>query len=525
MGIITRIKELFMKTFKSEAQTVFNTDIISSPEMEFAQQQWLNIIQGRPAWLSPTVQTINFGRYICGYMAKKTCLDLYVNIEGPEKSTNTKTKAATDNRAAYINTVVNQMVQKTLRDKVEDACGLGGIIIKPNGTFNPNNALDYILPNNFAVTEKSSNGDILGAVFIDRITVGNTYYTRLEYHHFDYSNANESGAKYIVENKAYKSGSEGALGNKIAMTDVKEWSGIEEYTEFEGVEKPLFAYLRMPHNNTIDFSSPEGVAIFADCIKELKDLDVAWSRKSDEIEDSQHITFINEQALRHPADKAHPRGYKIELPRFVKGLAQGIEAGNSVQEHIPTLLTEQRITEINSTLSMISTKCGCSQGQFVLDRKSGYVTATQIESDDQETVQTITDIRRALMTAIKDLVYAINKYCDVYFDFEDSYLNILDDDIPDEDIFYFKDLLSTFEADRTRAYQLMLQGIYSKKKYLMEYEGFSEGEAIAMMQEAAEEKQEAVKQQQIAFANGANTNQSLFTDDDEENDAREDDEE
>ena len=87
-------------------------------------------------------------------------------------------------RADYIDQCIKAMIQKSIRDKVEDACGAGGIIIKPNGTYNPAGAIDYVMPGSFAVTEKNSNGDILGIIFIDRRIKGDDYYTRLEYQHF-----------------------------------------------------------------------------------------------------------------------------------------------------------------------------------------------------------------------------------------------------------------------------------------------------------------------------------------------------
>ena len=123
-----------------------------------------------------------------------------------------------------------------------------------------------------------------------------------------------------------------------------------------------------------------------------------------------------------------------------------------------------------------------------MDAKTGHITATQIESDDNETIETITDIRTALKAAVRDLIYALDVYCDVYFDMPSGYVNALDADVPDEDVFYFKDLLSTFEQDRARAYQLVVFGAYSKRKYLKEYEGFSDDEVDQMMKEIAAEK-------------------------------------
>lgn len=465
-----------MNLFKTSAEKEFNVDIISSDLMEMAQIEWQNIIKGRPYWKSENVRTIDFAKFLCYYTSKKTCLDLNVTISG-------------SNRADYINKCVRAMIQKSIRDKVEDACGVGGIILKPNGTYNPAGAIDYVMPGSFAVTEKNSNGDILGVIFIDRQIKGDDYYTRLEYQHFTSGigdDGENTGRTYTIENKAFKSRGSDSLGRSIKLTDVPEWKDIPESITISNVEKPLFGYFKMPYNNTIDYASPEGVAVFANCIEELHDLDVAWSRKGDEVDDSQHITFLDENALmkrdKNTGDKA-----RVELPRFVKGLKRGVDAQNTIDEHTPTMLTEQRVKDINSILSMISTKAGFSQGQFVLDRKTGIATAKEIESDDSETVETITDIRNALKTAIKDLIYAIDKYCDVFFNMPSGYVNALDEDVADEDVFYFKDLLASFEQDRTRAYQLVLNGVYSKRKYLKEYEGFNDKEVDDMFAEREEE--------------------------------------
>lgn len=475
MGIFASIRSWFMNLFRQQAVDKFNVDIIKSDLMEMAQDEWKSIIAGRPYWQDDNIRSINFAKFLCQYVAKKTCLDIKITVAGSP-------------RADYINSVIAQMVAgNTLRDKIEDACGLGGIILKPNGTYNPSNAIDYILPGYFAVTDTNSNGDILGAVFIDQRQKGDVSYTRLEYHHFASIPDPEMGALYIVEQKAYKSNSRDSLGTEILLETVPEWSTIQPVTTFANVTKPLFAYYKTPYNNTIDYASPEGVSIFSNCIKELKDLDVAWSMKANEVEDSQHMTFMNASRFKLPADPEHPHGSMIKLPRQVKGLGAGVDT-DVISEHVATLLTEQRIADINSILSMISTKAGFSQGQFILDRKTGMITATQVESDDNETVETITDMRTSLKSAVKDLIYALDKYCDTAYNMPVGVVNALDDTTPDEDIFYFKDLMSTFEQDRTRAYQLMQSGVYSKRQYLTEYEGFTDKDIDAMFAEIAAEK-------------------------------------
>lgn len=473
MNVFQRIGDWIMSIFKTDAKREYNVDVVSSELMEIAQAEWSAVIQNNPPWKAEDVRTINFAKYMCQAVSKKTCIDLSVNVEGSD-------------RADYINKCISEMVKKSIRDKVEDACGLGGIIFKPSGTYNPASAIDYVLPGWFIVTEKNSNGDILGIIFVDQIIKGNDYFTRLEYQHF-VDAENGENKLYVIENKAYKSKGANTLGKQITLDTVDEWKFIQPMQILNNIEKPLFGYFKMPYNNTIDYASPEGISIFANAMEELKALDIAWTRKSDEVDDSQHITFIDEASLMRP-DKNTGIKERVKLPRFVKGLRMGVDSNSTIEEHVPTMLTEQRISDINSILAMISTKAGFSQGEFVLDKKTGQITATQVESDKSETVETINDIRTALKTAIKDLIYALNKYCDFVFQMPDGYVNALDEDVPDEDIFYFKDLMATFEQDRTRAYQLMIQGIYSKKKYLMEYEGFSEEEVEEMLAEINEEK-------------------------------------
>ena len=235
-----------MNLFKTSAEKEFKVDIISSDLMEMAQIEWQSIIKGRPYWKSDSVRTINFAKFLCYYTSKKTCLDLNVTINGSE-------------RADYISKCIKSMIQKSIRDKVEDACGAGGIILKPSGTYNPAGAIDYVMPGSFAVTEKNSNGDILGIIFIDRQVKGDDYYTRLEYHHFTTSiiDAEENvGRTYTIENKAFKSKGSDSLGRSIRLADVPEWKNIPESITITNVEKPLFGYFKMPYNNK---KHPEGL--------------------------------------------------------------------------------------------------------------------------------------------------------------------------------------------------------------------------------------------------------------------------
>lgn len=452
MSLISWIKGVIGNMFRTkDAKKAFDIDPILSAAMDNAIRTWGLIVAGKAPWVSEkdSVRTINFAKFLCSDTAKKICLDIDVNVDGSA-------------RAEYLENVVNA-VKKVLRDKVEDACCLGGIMLKPNGA--PGQAcVDYITPDNFLVTATNSNGDILGCVFFDYSSKGDTSYVRLEYQRFE-------GDKYLISNKAYKLTANGSIHHEIALSKVDAWADIEPEASIDNIDKTLFAYFKMPYNNVIDPTSPLGVPVFYNAINELRDLDIAWSRKGDEVEDSKHMLIVGASA------QMSSKQQKITLPRFVKSLDLGGSGplDEPVHEHVATMLTGNRIEDINSILSMISTKAGFSQGAFTLDRKTGMVTATQVESDDRETIETIKEMRDSLKDALEHLVYAVSKYADLY-----DYAPVGEYDVS----FSFGDLTYSYDEDRARHWQYVQAGKYPLYRYYMKFEGMSEEEARALVDEA-----------------------------------------
>lgn len=452
MGLINWIKGVISKMFKKDAKNIFSTDVILSSKMETAISEWYNIIKESPEWVNKEddIETINFAKFITSDVAKKICLDIGIKIDG-------------STRADYLQNVMNA-TKKVLRDKVEDACGLGGIMFKPNGSADVNNCIDYILPTDFLITDKTTNGDIRGVIFFDYLQKGDNHFTRMEYHRF-------VGEFYVITNKAYKSSNDCELGKEISLKIVEEWSNIQPEVSISKIDKPLFAYYKMPYNNTIDYDSPLGVSVYSNAIKELKALDIAWSRKSGEIEDSKHITFVDSATMTFANQN------NVTLPRFIKAIDLDSDP-QSVREHTATLLTDDRISDMNNILNMLATKIGFSQGTWSIDGKTGLMTATQVEAEDRETIETIKDMRDSLKSSLEQLLYAIDVYASLYNHaplgkYEVSYA--------------FGDLTYNWEEDRVRHWNYVVQGKYPLYRYYMKFEGMSEEEAKQIIKEAKEE--------------------------------------
>lgn len=451
MGLIKWIKGAIERMFKKDAERIFGIKTIYSGKMETAINLWDKITSGEPPWVNKEddIETINFAKFIASVTAKKICLDIDVNVTGSA-------------RADYIQDVMSAL-KKVIRNKVEDVCCIGGIMMKHNGALGKN-CIDYVMPWDFMITDTVA-GEITGAMFHEMIQKGDKYYHRMEYQHYD------NNGIYVIENRAFVSNSDERLGREISLDSLQEWKGMLDVAYIENLDKPLFAYLKLPYNNTIDRTSPLGVPVFYNAIKELKDLDIAWCRKSGETDDSKHITFMTPDVIKHAGKN------KIHLPRFVReaDISGAASAESNIHEHTATMLTDSRIKDINSILAMISTKCGFSQGMFVLDGKTGMVTATQVEADDRETIETIKDMRDALKDTLEHLIYIVNAYADLY---QITPVGVY------ETSYGFGDLTYNWDEDRARHWQYVQQNKYPLYKYYMEFEGMSEDEAKTVVAEA-----------------------------------------
>ena len=312
----------------------------------------------------------------------------------------------------------------------------------------------------------------MGAIFAAHTSNGKAHYTRLEYHRYEGEDAN--GPIYAITNKAFKNqldNGKTVLGSPVALQSIPAWAEMQDEVRISNLAKPLFAYFRVPGANTIDPNSPLGLSVFANALTELKAIDVAISRKNTEIEDSKHITFVGQTVIQNATNKG------IKLPRFVKGLGMGINDGDTtaVHEHVPTIQTDARIKDINFNLSLAGVKCGFSEGVFVMDGQTGMITATQVESDDRDTIQTIKDDRDALKVALAQAFAGADAMASLYGlaplgEYEAN--------------FNFGDITYSYEEDKAAWRMYAAQGWIPKWLYFVKFEGMSEEEAKALTAEA-----------------------------------------
>lgn len=458
MGVISWLKGVIGRMFQSQAKKEFDIDALLSPQMERVIKNWGKIYAGFPDWTNADeeIKTINFAKTIASETARLTCLDLSIKLDGSA-------------RADYIQKVIDKMFD-SIREWVERACAYGTVVLKPNGS-----GVECFDPVHFLITETDSNHNISGIVFLEYYDASPKFYTKMEYHRFE-------GDDYLVSNRCYVSKAKGTLGEKI---DIKKtpWEELAEDVCIINLEKPLYAVLKMPMSNHIDPESPLGISIFAEAIEELKDLDIAYSRNVGEIRDSRRMVLLDERMIQLPSVKDIDGNIIrriMKLPKYIKNIMSE-SPDDFYQEVNPQLNTAVRIEGINNILSILAYKCGYSNGYFAFDAMQGIQTATGVEASQQRTIQFIKDIRDKLQTAMDNLIYAVDKYADLY-------------DLAPlgeyEVVYGFGDLCYSYEQDKQQWYAYAQSGKVPFWLYLTKFENMSEEEAKQVCAYAKEENED-----------------------------------
>ena len=455
MSFISTVKGWFSMLLRSRAKDEFNIEPISSAQLDSWVQECVNIYQGNPCWLSESdnIDTVNFAKSICSEVARLTTLGIGITVDGSA-------------RADWIQAQIEKIYYQ-LRNWVEYGCAYGTVIIKPNG-----DNINLCTLGDFEVTH--STGDTIdGVVFTNRKKVGEKYYTRLEYHRFE-------GDAYRITNKCFIGDSPNDTKKAI---DIKltPWAELSEDVSILNIDRPLFGVFRTPQANNIDMDSVLGLPIFSEAVQELRDLDIAYSRNSKEIRDSKRTVLLDSDALLPSGGKVSntPMAFKarrdaLELPDYVRNVT-GDGQERFYQEINPTLNTDTRITGINALLSQIGYKVGFSNGYFVFNEKAGNITATQVEADQQRTIQTIKDHRDKLESCLTGLIYALDVFASLYGLAPMGKYEVNYD---------FGDITYNRDEDRARWLSYANSNRVPFWYYLVKFEGMTEDEAKAMVAEA-----------------------------------------
>jgi len=448
LDVKSLINKVITTLNKTEIENKAGIKTAVSEDMSTAIEVWSRMYADAPNWASNEVKTMNLPAEIAAEFARLITIEMESEITGSA-------------RADYLNIILQQEVLEKLRQQVEYACAKGGIVLKPyidGDTI----TVDFIQADCFFPISFDSSGRLTGAVFVDQIIRGKKIFTRLESQQF-----NDSGI-YEVKNKAFMSSTKNVLGSQISLADVDQWADLQPEIVIQNVDRPLFAYFKVPFANTIDPRSALGVSVYSRAVSQIEEADKQWSRLLWEFEGSELAIDADMVAL--GKDSAG----KLSMPRLNKRLFRGlnINGGNSGADFYkvfsPAIRDASLLNGLNAILIRVEDACGLARGTFS-DPATDPKTATEILSSKQKSYSTIRDCQKSLQNALDNLVYAMDIMATLYqlspvgtyetsYNWDDSIINNPSD-------------------SKQMFWQYVVAGKYPFWRYLVKYEGYSEDEA------------------------------------------------
>ena len=139
---------------RNTIKNAIKADIAVTDEMYSAVRLWSEMYSGESGLKLPSA--------VAGEMSRLITLELKSEVTG-------------SSRADFINKKYAEVIEG-IRIPVEYGCAKGGLIFKPyvaNGALN----VDYVQADSFYPTAFDNSGRITGAVFVQRVTRGEKYYT------------------------------------------------------------------------------------------------------------------------------------------------------------------------------------------------------------------------------------------------------------------------------------------------------------------------------------------------------------
>lgn len=540
--IAYKVKEMIQKMLGSRTieQTLHVTPSISS-QMEHAIELWSDMYKGQSPWLKEAnfgdpVRIVSLGlpSMIASEKARTALLEFTseittpteeVEVENPNYSepepdvlgniipsmqppTVTEDRPITDTaRAEYLETQYKKL-KRQLRKQVEYGIAKGGLVIKPYVIINEVEKpisegsditataeieFDFIQADAFYPLAFDAAGRITEAAFIQTKTEKDAVYRRLEYHKWQ-------GNKVQIINKAFKSSNNQNqgdmsgldLGMEVPLKSVPEWKDLQETTTIQNVDKPLFGYFRMPEANTIDTNSPLGVSGFSRAVDLIKDADFQYSRLLWEYEAGEMAIDIDRDAMQFKKDEQG--GEHSVMPVMQERLFRKIDLGESdtYQPYAPALRDTQYIQGLNTILMRIEDVTGLSRGT-ISDAAAEARTATELKILKQRSYQANADIQQSLEDTLKDVIYIMNTYCDLY--------DITPDGDYDVSFEWDDSIIVDVDTELGKRITLQQNGLASKLENRMWYFGETERQAQEALLKIGEENQQAMEENLVMQSN------------------------
>ena len=179
-------------------------------------------------------------------------------------------------------------------------------------------------------------------------------------------------------------------------------------TEWDsGCPSPTFALIRPAVDNTRVDLSPYGQSVFADAIDTVQAVDLAFDALINEVDAGKMRIFVADVLV----DQQTEGGKRVAIP-FGKHdctvFRKVMSTEDTIQEFAPPLRTDQQLTALRASLSLLGDLCGLGCKYIDFDTETGYLkTATEVSSDNSALMRNIAHHEHGLERALRQIFHAV----------------------------------------------------------------------------------------------------------------------
>ena len=558
--IWNKIREMIrrMVGLKSTIEQTLSIAPAVSNVMAEAIEQWTNMYEDKAPWLhepdfnDPTkVRSLGLPAFIASEKARMAVIELQSDITAPketkevanpkyhppvsdsfgniqasdEPKTLVKEVAKSpEARAEFMNKEYHDKLLSKLRTQLEFGIAKGSLIIKPYVVKSKQQTVagmetdkqeepedkysiefDFSQADCFYPFAFDSNGNLSEVAFIQTKTDKDTLYTRLEYHKLANNNVtilNKAYESKVGASYAYGDGAVASLGKEVPLSTVPEWKNLPTQTTIKNVDKLLFGYFKMPDANTIDPHSPLGISGFGRATSLIEEADKQYSRLLWEYEGGELAIDIDRDAMKFMQD---PKGDgRSVMSKLQERLYRTIDLGESdtYKPYAPTLRDASMINGLNNILMRIEDVVALSRGTLA-EVASEARTATELKILKQRSYSSNLEIQKALETALKDCIYAMDVYCTLFnivndVVMKDGKVDTSKIGLYDTSFTWDDSILVDVDTELNKRLTLLNAGLTSKREVRMWYFGETERQAQTALDKIQEENQQAIEKNMVA---------------------------
>ena len=421
--------------------------------MDDAISDWLDLYYDDPKWSKEVHgNTLNLPAAIASEFARLIMIEFDVKITGSK-------------RADFLQKQFRRLSKK-LRVNLEECCAIGGILFKPyvsRGKI----LTDCITQERF-IPIQYSDDEITAVACLSKTVKGRYHYFRVEKQVYD-----DETHTHTVTSRYFVSTDPTTIGKEISPNDYPD-KVVPDFV-IRNVDRPLFAFFRIPLANKIDKESPLGVSVFASAIKKIRQADEQWDRYLWEFYGGTLAIDADERTIkrRESDDADGDRSARTRMPKAFDRLFRRLRVMSTSDKPFyevfaPTLRDASYAAGLDRIIKLIEFDVGLAYGT-ISDPQNVDKTAEEVKFSKHRSFAVINNMQQDLQAALEDYIYAMDQYAgacnlsptgqyEVQWNWGDGVLE-----------------------DTERETQIRLQevnsGLISKVDYLMYRYGYSEEQA------------------------------------------------